>query len=89
MATYEEYKERFRVMDDEQLIDAFNREVGNSGWTSSRAAYLAALHDEFHNRNYDCSDIDGDSGTSLKNKIKLIGKKLVIEEKSEAQGRTK
>jgi len=83
MATYEEYKERFGVMNDEQLIGAFNREVGNSGWTSSRASYLAALHDEFHKRNYDGSAIDSDGGTSLKNTIKLIGNKIVIDKHNE------
>jgi hypothetical protein len=81
MATYEEYKERFGVMNDEQLIGAFNREVGNSGWTSSRASYLAALHEEFHNRNYDCSAIDSEGGTSLKNRVKLIDKKILIDER--------
>ncbi|PIR68192.1 hypothetical protein COU49_02500 [Candidatus Nomurabacteria bacterium CG10_big_fil_rev_8_21_14_0_10_35_16] len=47
---YMEYKERFEGMTDGQLMDAFNREVGNSGWTSSRASYLVALHEEFEKR---------------------------------------
>ena len=50
MASYEEYKERFRGMNDEQLIAALNREAGNNGWTSSKASYVAALHDEIKNR---------------------------------------
>ena len=47
---YIEYKERFKSMTDGQLMDAFNREVGNSGWTSSRASYLVALREEFEKR---------------------------------------
>jgi hypothetical protein len=74
---YKEYKERFSDMSDEQLIDAFNREVNNIGWTSSRAFYLVALQEEFENRNYDYSEIGDKEGLSLKNKIKLIGKKVV------------
>ena len=47
---YQEFQARFREMSDAQLIDAFNREVGNTGWTSARASYGAALHREFDAR---------------------------------------
>jgi hypothetical protein len=47
---YMEYKGRFDDMTDGQLMDAFNREVGNSGWTSSRSSYLVALREEFEKR---------------------------------------
>lgn len=77
-----EFRERFATMNDEQLVGAFNEEVGNSGWTSSRAAYLAALHDEFDARGYDYSAI-GKDGLSLRNKVKLVGKTLVLAEDSE------
>jgi len=67
-------------MSNEELIDVFNCEVGNSGWTSSRASYLAALGEEFENRNYDYSDI-GDTGRlSFKNKVKLIFNKIIVDE---------
>lgn len=61
--TYKEFQERLNTMSDEELIDAFNREVGNPGWTSSRAVYLVALHEEFEKRHYDYSIIkdNGDS----------------------------
>lgn len=76
----QEYQEYFKGMSDRKLIDAFNREVGNSGWTSSRASYLAALGEEFENRNYDYSDI-GDTGRlSFKNKVKLIFNKIIVDE---------
>lgn len=47
---YKKYKERFVGMTDEQLRNTFNREVGNSGWTSSKASYLSALHEELEKR---------------------------------------
>ena len=47
---YMEYKERFSSMTDGQLMDAFNREVGNSGWTSSRGMYFVALREELEKR---------------------------------------
>ena len=77
--TYEEYLSKFKEMDDSQLIEAFNKQVGNPGWTTSRGSYLKALHQEFADRNYDYSDI-GDAGSlSFKNKIKLVDKKIKIE----------
>ena len=74
---YEECSERFKKMDDDQLIDAFNNEVGNSGWTRSRASYLTALHKEFDNRGYDYSDIGDKLSFSVKNKIKIMEKKVL------------
>ncbi len=76
--TYEEYLEKFKKMDDKQLIDSFNREVGNPGWTNSRASYLSALHQEFNDRGYDYSDIGSTGSLSLKNKIELLDKKIKI-----------
>lgn len=76
---YQEYQERFRDLNDTQLISAFNREVGNSGWTNSRAAYMFALHQEFKNRKYDYSDIGDNDTFSLKKRIKLVNKKILVE----------
>ena len=79
----QEFQERFKNMSDENLIDSFNREVGNRGWTGSRATYLSALHEEFDNREYDYSVIGSKSEFSLAKKIKLVGKKIMILEVSE------
>jgi len=76
--TYEKYLEKFKKMDDKQLIESFNREVGNPGWTNFRANYLSALHQEFNNRGYDYSDIGGAGSLSIKNKIELLDKKIKI-----------
>lgn len=61
---------------DEELIVRFNREVGCSGWVSTRGRYLAELHDEFEKR-FDYSAIGDTSSLSFARKIKLVGKKIV------------
>jgi len=68
-----DYKERFESMTNEELVKAFNQEVGNSGWTSSRAKYLTALREEFINRNIDLSAIGNEQGLSYAKKIRLNG----------------
>jgi hypothetical protein len=78
--TYKEFQERFTAMSDEELVEAFNREVGNPGWTSSRATYLALLREEFEKRKFDHSAVTGSGGLSLKQKVKLVDGKLVVEE---------
>ncbi len=75
---YQEYQDRFRGMSDEELIDAFNREVGNSGWTGARASYLAALHREFGRREYDYSAIGDARSLSFNKKVRLLGRKIVV-----------
>lgn len=37
-------------MSDAELVEAFNKDVGNPGWVSARAAFLTALRDEFERR---------------------------------------
>ena len=78
MDYHKEYQDRFKKMSDDQLIDAFNREAGNAGWTSSRGSYLAALHQEFKARGYDYSIIGDKNSLSLKRKVQLVGKKIEI-----------
>lgn len=48
--TYQEFKKRFNDMSDDELIGAFNREVGKPGWTGSRATYLSLMNEEFEKR---------------------------------------
>jgi hypothetical protein len=72
-----DFIERFKAMSDIELIEAFNKEVGNPGWVSARAAYLMALHDEFVRRGFDYSSIGSAAGLSLATRIKLIDKKIV------------
>ncbi len=62
---YNEFQKRFKAMSDKELIDAFNRDVGNPGWVSARGEYHGALRAEFENRGYDYLSI-GDKGVSIK-----------------------
>jgi len=74
---YLSFKERFEKMSDKELVDAFNEEVGNPGWTGARGAYLAALHSEFRERGFDFSEIGNEEELSLAKKVTLIVKKLI------------
>jgi uncharacterized protein YdbL (DUF1318 family) len=75
---FKEFKERFEKMSDNELVEALNGDVGNPGWVSARASFLTALHDELEARGIDYSAIGNKSSLSLKNKIKLVGKKIVV-----------
>ena len=81
---HEEYKEEckkmFSEMNDAEIIGSFNKEVGNTGWTTSRGIYLSCLENEMHNRLFDLSAISG-NGLSFKKKIKLVNNKIVIDGK--------
>lgn len=79
----ESFNGRFRGMSDEQLIDTFNRELGNPEWVSSRELFQLALYEEFENRNFDCSSISTEEGLpSFKKKIRLVDKKILVAQSS-------
>ena len=75
---FEKFIKRFNNRTDEELIEYFNQEVGNGGWGTARASYLAAIHHEFNNRNFDYSDIGNEKELSFKNKITLVKRKVKI-----------
>lgn len=62
---------------DEQLIEKFNKQVGNKGWGHARANYLEALRKELLKRNFDCGNIITNDVMSLAKKIKLENNRLV------------
>ena len=58
----QEFAARFRAASIQSLVEEFNRQVGNSGWTSARANHDQALISEFQNRGIDTSTVyDGHS----------------------------
>ena len=59
---FNEFKERFQKMNDEQLIATYNEDIKKQGWVSARGRFHAALQEEFVKRGID---------------IKTIGKKIV------------
>jgi hypothetical protein len=72
-----EYLEQFKEITDEELIRRFNEQVGVRGGVPARGAYMAAIHAEFDRRGFDYSLIGDSISLSFKNKIKLVGKKIV------------
>ncbi len=66
------------ALSNQELIDRFNQEVGNSGWTGSRGAFLVALSRQFTKRGIDFSLIGDGFSLSLKNNIQLDGKVILV-----------
>ena len=54
---YIKFALQFADMQITELVNIFNRQVGNRGWTSMRAYHDQALIDEFLRRGIDVSDI--------------------------------
>lgn len=77
---YEEFLESLESISDTELLKAFNNEVGNNGWTSARGAFLVALRTSFEKRGIDISAIADETSFSIKNKITLDGRKVLIVE---------
>ena len=76
---YSRYAEEFINYTVEQLIELFNREVGNNAWTSMRAAHDCALIDEFRKRNIDVSAISNGDMISFNHPVMYdeTGKRLL------------
>ncbi len=77
---FNKYLSYFKELSDNELIEIFNAEVNNKGWTSQRGAYLSAILVEFKNRYFDYSMIGSENRLSLNNKIKLVSGKIIIAE---------
>lgn len=45
-----QFKERFRKLNNLELVETFNKDLGHNGWVSSRGEFLAALRQEFGKR---------------------------------------
>ena len=61
---YTKYALRFADMQITELVNIFNRQVGNTGWTGMRAYHDQALIDEFQRRGIDVTVIyDGKTTT--------------------------
>ena len=69
---------RLRPLSDEELVAALNRETGSSAWTSTRGAYLVALHTALKERDLDLSDITNEKDSlMLKHPVRLEGRRVV------------
>ncbi len=80
---YDRFMKSLNKLSDEEIVDEFNREVGNGGWGTARASFLGALHKQFRLRNLDYSEIGDQGSYSLSRKVKLVGKTIKVIPNSE------
>ena len=77
---YTKYALQFADMQIPELVTVFNRQVGNTGWSSMRAYHDRALVDEFQRRGIDVSVITDGKTISFAHPIScdLENNKLVV-----------
>lgn len=77
---YQEYAAHFAAASNQSLVESFNKEVGNTGWTSMRASFIAALIDEFRNRGFDISTVNDGRSTDFNHHVRLdkTGNRLIL-----------
>ena len=68
---YQEYAARFAAASNQSLVESFNREVGNTGWTSMRACCIAALIAEFRKRGIEISAVNDGRSTKFNHHVHL------------------
>ena len=76
-----ENNSNFQKINNHALIMRYNQELGNSGWTSSRAVFLNALQTEFKLRGIDCKAISNDGigmKLSKEHEAFIFGKKVML-----------
>ena len=66
------------IKSDEEIVEYFNSQVGIKGWTGATGAYMSAIRNQFDKRNIDYSEVGDSTSMSYRNKVTMIGKKLVI-----------
>lgn len=78
---FEEFKNRFAAMSDEAVIEAFNSDVGNPGWTGARGAFHKALLQDFQRRGWNCDAIYNSDNNTLNftSRVKLNPEKRALE----------
>ena len=77
---YQEYAAFFAAASSQSLVESFNKEVGNTGWTSMRANFIAALIDEFRNRGINISAVNDGRSTDFNHHVRLDAteKRLIL-----------
>lgn len=72
-----EFAARFAAESIPSLVNSFNRQVGNRGWSSARAFHDKALIEELERRGIDVSAIYDDKSVSFAHHVELQGNTLV------------
>lgn len=67
---YIKYALQFADMQIPELVNAFNAQVQNQGWSSMRAYHDQALIDEFQRRGIDVSAVSGGKTISFAHPVK-------------------
>lgn len=75
---YNEFAARFAASTLTSLVESFNSQVGNRGFTSARAAHNKALIDEFVRRGIDVSAVYDGTALSFAHHVELDNNRLVI-----------
>ena len=68
-----QYAARFAAASLTSLVDSFNSQVGNRGWTSARACHNTALIREFKRRGVDVSSVSHGDSISFAHHVQLAG----------------
>ena len=77
---YTKYALRFADMQITELVNIFNRQDGNTGWTGMRAYHDQALIDEFQRRGIDVTVIYDGKTTTFTHSVRydLPNNKLAV-----------
>ena len=77
---YTKYALQFADMQIPELVNIFNRQVGNTGWTGMRAYHDQALIDEFQRRGIDTTAVSDGWAVSFAHPVRydLPNNKLVV-----------
>ena len=73
---FEEFNLRFDSYSDEEMVKAFNGQVGNQGSGTAKMSFLRAIRSQMIKRKIDFSEIGDEKSMSYANKVVLKGKKL-------------
>ncbi len=71
------YRARFRTHSIDELIAAFNPEVGSRAWVHARGVCLVALRDALLATDLDCSSFISDKGMNMDRLIARQGDAIV------------
>ena len=74
---------RFKEKSNQDLVDIFNNEVGNSGWGSTRAKFLSELREEMLGRAINFSLVAQKDSLQLSKKIILMDDKIAFDMSNE------
>jgi hypothetical protein len=71
------FRQQFRKDSVDELIAAFNREVGCTGWVAARGVYLTALRDALLATGLDCSSFISIGAMAIDRRVTRRGRKIV------------